>query len=752
MDEVSYLGYIVSDDGVKCDPAKLEAVETWPTPTDLASLRSFLGLTSYYRQFIENFSTIAFPMTRLTQKNVKFKWTDECNNAFIQLKDKLLKSPILAYPTRDDKFILDTDASAFGIGGVLSQVQGGTEKVIAYGSKTLSKSQRRYCTTYRELLAAVVFTKQFRHYLYGRPFLLRTDHSSLTWLKNFKEPEGMVARWISTLDTYDFEVQHRKGNLHLNADALSRAPPRKCKRDDCPQCIGKMEDNMPVCPVIETDEMKQSTTNITHPDSEPNTTMTSESNWIEQWGVEKLLELQTEDADIHCIAQHKMSNPVKPDIKSASRDLLLLLQQWDVLKIENGQLYRTWKDTDKEVEINQIVAPSTIRTEIMQQLHNNRIAGHLGREKTLKKIQSRFFWPGMTSDIARWCESCDLCEQKKTGPKKSPMQRNQVSNTLECIAIDILGPLPETDKGNKYILIVGDYFSKWIEGFSIKDHTAQTVADIIVTEFICRYGVPCRIHTDQGREFESELFSEMCSLLGIIKSRTTPYRPQSDGFIERYNRTLGQMLSMFVNENRSDWDDHLPFLMMAYRSSVQESTKCTPNLLMLGREVSLPIDVIVGTPNAEQEERCHVQYIEWIRDALRRAHQCAFENINLSFQKQKKYYDRNAKTKIFEVGELVWKWSIPKAKQKLSLGWTGPYKVVRRFSHVTYEIKSLDGDKSKIVHMDHLKTCKSGRDDSMTDDIDCDDETSLNESDQKFTRSGRETKRPDRFGLWQYEN
>ena len=509
---------------------------------------------------------------------------------------------------------------------------------------------------------------------------------------------------------------------------------------------------MPVYPVIETDEMKQSTTNITHPDLEPNTTMTVESNWVEQWGVEKLLELQTEDADIHCITQHKMSNPVKPDIKSASRDLLLLLQQWDVLKIENGLLYRTWKDTDKEVEINQIVAPSTIRTEIMQQLHNNRIAGHLGREKTLKKIQSRFFWPGMTSDIARWCESCDLCEQKKTGPKKSPMQRNQVSNTLECIAIDILGPLPETDKGNKYILIVGDYFSKWIEGFSIKDHTAQTVADIIVTEFICRYGVPCRIHTDQGREFESELFSEMCSLLGIIKSRTTPYRPQSDGFIERYNRTLGQMLSMFVNENRSDWDDHLPFLMMAYRSSIQESTKCTPNLLMLGREVSLPIDVIVGTPNAGHEEKCHVQYIEWIRDALRRAHQCAFENINLSFQKQKKYYYRNAKTKIFEFGELVWKWSIPKAKQKLSLGWTGPYKVVRRFSHVTYEIKSLDGDKTKIVHVDHLKTCKSGRDDSMTDDIDCDDETSLNESDQKFTRSGRETKRPDRFGLWQYEN
>jgi hypothetical protein len=145
------------------------------------------------------------------------------------LKKLLVSSPILAYPTRDGKFILDTDALNDGIGAVLSQIQNGVEKVIAYGSKTLSKTQRRYCSTYREILAVVVFLKQFRHFLWGRKFTLRTDHSSLKWLRNFKEAEGMFARWISTLDTYNFEIQHRKGSLHVNADALSR----RCCREKC---------------------------------------------------------------------------------------------------------------------------------------------------------------------------------------------------------------------------------------------------------------------------------------------------------------------------------------------------------------------------------------------------------------------------------------------------------------------------------------------------------------------------------------
>ena len=215
---------------------KILAVNNWPRPTSVSDIRSFLGLASYYRRFIENFSDVAYPLTRLTQKNKKFEWTDECDVAFNTLKHLLTTAPVLSYPSSNDPFILDTDASAYGVGAVLSQIQNGKEVVIAYGSKTLSRSQMGYCTTYRELLAVVTFVKQFRHYLYGRPFLLRTDHSSLVWLKNFKEPEGLLARWISLLETYDFNIQNRRVHLHGNADALSRKPRKRCKREDRKHC------------------------------------------------------------------------------------------------------------------------------------------------------------------------------------------------------------------------------------------------------------------------------------------------------------------------------------------------------------------------------------------------------------------------------------------------------------------------------------------------------------------------------------
>lgn len=168
---MSFLGHIVSHDGIRCNPEKISAVRDWPTPTSVTEMRSFIGIASYYRRFIENFSNVAYPLTRLTQKDRKFEWSEDCEKAFNSLKHLLTTAPILSYPSTNDMFILDTDASAYRVGAVLSQLQDGKEVVIAYGSKTLSRSQMGYCTTYRELLAVVTFVKQFRHYLYGQPFL-----------------------------------------------------------------------------------------------------------------------------------------------------------------------------------------------------------------------------------------------------------------------------------------------------------------------------------------------------------------------------------------------------------------------------------------------------------------------------------------------------------------------------------------------------------------------------------------------------
>ena len=226
-------------EGTSCEKSKVEAVASWPVPTCVSEVRSFLGTASYYRKYIQGFADIASPLTNLTKKNQKLVWTEKCQSAFESLKEALVSAPVLAYPTREGKFVLDTEANATAIGAVLSQIQDGEEKVIAYASCALSSSRQNYCTKYRELYVVVRFVKYFSHYLWGRPFSVRSNHSSLKWLKNFKQSGGMLAGWIATLDTYEFQIEHRKGESHGNADGLSRIPRRCCQREGCSQCSQK---------------------------------------------------------------------------------------------------------------------------------------------------------------------------------------------------------------------------------------------------------------------------------------------------------------------------------------------------------------------------------------------------------------------------------------------------------------------------------------------------------------------------------
>ena len=190
--KVTYLGHVVSEEGISCDPTKVEVVKNWPTPTNKSEVRSILGLIGYYRKFIVDFSARASPLTKLTRKNARFEWNENCEQAFQDLKNCLVNSPILAFPNNKDQFVLDCDVSLQGIGGILSQVQNNEEKAIAYASRTLNKAQQQYCTTKRELLAVVTFMKHFKHFLLGQKFLIRTDHAPLIWLRNFKEPEGLI--------------------------------------------------------------------------------------------------------------------------------------------------------------------------------------------------------------------------------------------------------------------------------------------------------------------------------------------------------------------------------------------------------------------------------------------------------------------------------------------------------------------------------------------------------------------------------
>jgi hypothetical protein len=220
---VKFLGRWVGDGGLKLDDEDIQAVKDWPQPMNTKAVEQFLGLMNYHRNFIKDYALLAAPLYELTGKN-PFHWQPVHQTAFEEIKKALTNAPVLGLPNKTDPFILDTDASDVAVGAVISQVQEGQEKVVAYASLGLSPEQRRYCTTRKELLAIVKFTRQFRHYLLGRPFTVRTDHSSLTWLMNFKAPQGQIARWLEELSQYDIYLQHRPGKKHVNADCMSRRP------------------------------------------------------------------------------------------------------------------------------------------------------------------------------------------------------------------------------------------------------------------------------------------------------------------------------------------------------------------------------------------------------------------------------------------------------------------------------------------------------------------------------------------------
>jgi ribosomal protein L21E len=456
----------------------------------------------------------------------------------------------------------------------------------------------------------------------------------------------------------------------------------------------------------------------THADmgAEPNLQASSEykpmlsPNWVETWSSEEVHNLQQTDKTISYIIQLKAERNEPPDKEvsiKADGELKALLNQWEKLEVHGNLLYRSFVSSDPNMDdFMQLVVPSTLRKEILFMLHSHKSAGHLGITKTLGKLRQRFYWPGYKADVERWCKHCKVCEtiNSSLNPKKAPLQQKPVHRRMDRIACDIMGPVEISENGNRYILVVCDYVSKFTEAYPLADITAQTVADVLSTQWICRYGCPVVVHSDQGRNFESELFKAMCALWDIHKTRTSRYRPCSDGLVERQNRTIKKLLRAFTEENPKTWEDHLPYVMMAYRATDQSSTNASPNLLMFGEENRLPVDLMYADCSLEQEVPvCPQEYIEWVREASRSAFTRAHEHLKKSAQRQKRLYDRNTHLREFKVGDWVWVLHPPSEQKKFGRGWLGPSLVIKRLGKVNYVVQSSQMARKITLHVDHMK-------------------------------------------------
>ena len=352
--EVPFLGNIVGRDGVKTDPQKVAAVQDWPVPTCVADVKSFVGLCTYYRRFVKQFAQIASPLHQLTRKGARFEWSATCQVAFDSLKRALVEAPVLPYPDPASPYLLDTDASAEGLGAVLSQVKDGKECVVAYYSAKFTDPEKNYCVTRKELLAIVKSTEHFHPYLYGAKFLIRTDHAALPWLKTLKAPEGQLARWLGRLEQYHYEVQHRPGRVHNNADSLSRRP---CE-PECQHCLRREE--RVAC------------------------------RQLQVWGdsvdaEERWRQVQREDDDLTPLVKWMEASPERPgwpQVTAESPVTKHLWQQWAMLRLENGVLQRRWDDARGWPSYWVVLVPRTLRRDLLHELHGGITCGHLGVKRT----------------------------------------------------------------------------------------------------------------------------------------------------------------------------------------------------------------------------------------------------------------------------------------------------------------------------------------------------------------------------------
>ncbi|KAK7102592.1 hypothetical protein V1264_020788 [Littorina saxatilis] len=546
--EIDFMGHKLTSKGINPAIAKVEAVRNAREPETVSEVRSFLGLVNFCARFIPNFATLTEPLRKLTRKNQPFVFGPEQQAAFESLKDALASAHTLGYYDPKAKTQVITDASPFGVAGILVQKQTGGPRVISYASRCLTDVERRYSQTEKEALAIVWACEKFHPYIYGLSFDLLTDHKPLQIIYGPRsKPSARIERWVLRLQAYTYNVIYIPGKENV-ADSLSR--------------------------------LLQSST-------------TSPSVLAEE-----------AEAHVHFIASSATPNAVTAeeiDQAASEDDELQAVRQC----LETGR----WENCDKlyvavspelctagnlVLRGSRIIVPKKLRPRILALAHE----GHLGIVGTKQNLRTKVWWPGMEKAAEKYCKSCHGCQLVSRPNPPEPVRSSKLpSGPWEDIAIDFLGPLPSGHS----VLVVIDYYSRYYEVAIMKSTTSEKTVDALKTIF-ARHGLPLTIHSDNGPQFISETFAEYMRDIGAEHIRVTPRWPQANGEVERQNQSLVKRMKIAQAEKKH-WQDEVLKYIAAYRATPHPSTGRSPAELLFNRQIRTKLPQLKLFTDFDQDVR-----------------------------------------------------------------------------------------------------------------------------------------------------
>lgn len=727
--KVKFLGHEVSAQGISTDPDKISAVAKWPIPSTVKELRSFLGFCSYYRRFIEGFSQTAGPLHDVVNVCVKeispvrakqlfaSAWTPQCLQAFELLKGKLTSAPVLGYADFSLPFTLETDASSLGLGAVLSQKQGGRNKVIAYASRRLrgaEKNDQNFSSMKLELLALKwAVTEKFRSYLLGSKFTIITDNNPLCHLPT-ANLGAIQQRWVAQLSVFDFDVKYRPGRCNTAADALSRQPTVDTAEPDSEDA--EYDGSIAICNVLRAGTSLGSDLVMAGVEacrirllqaSEPDGEAVSEAvlgntPTMPGYSNAELYRFQVSDPTIGVLREFwsRQKRPTYRERGGLSKPVRSLLKQWPRIREKDGLLYRVIEDAHLG-QCHQLLLPACLKEKVLRSVHDH--MGHQGIERTLGLLKQRCFWGGMFEDVEHWVKKCQRCVLTKMPQPKvqAPHAPFLATRPLEVVAVDYTTLERATD-GRENVLVMTDVFTKFSQAFATRDQKADTTAKVILKEWFLKYGVPERLHSDQGRNFESAVIAELCKLYGVKKTRTTPHHPQGNPHCERFNRTLHNLLRTLPPEKKRRWPEHLSELVYAYNVTPHSTTGYSPHYLLFGVHPHLPVDALLGREEVKDDK------LDWLA-----VHQ---ERLQDAHARAREFAERKAAERVVQqqgkvfcppvdIGQFVYLRYRPPGRNKIQDAWAAPvYKVVD-IQGTTYTVVPLEGGPVKRVHRSNLRPC-----------------------------------------------